>query len=247
MDVEKPLRDSQESKAKGSAKTNKVMTRLEDLQEDVEKISQEKSNLERELKIKERECELLSELLSEMQEKDAYNQVLQKKIDKKKKKIKILKEELERKEIELQSAVQEVQTIQEALLQAQQEQKKQHAAEPPRITTHPQDMRDAVPGEPVTFTTEATGTEPLQYQWEWKPTQEEGEWQLCDVERFPGADSSTIVISSVEKSNEGSYHCVVSNCAGSQTSNPAKLSFGECTTEILTERCNAKMLLHSEY
>ena len=127
MDVEKRLRDSQESKAKGSAKANKVMTRLEDLEEDVEKIFQEKSNLERELKIKEQECQLLSA----MQEKDealnqVLNQVLQKKIDKKKKKIERLKEELQRKEIELQSAVKEVQTIQEELLQAQKELKKQH-------------------------------------------------------------------------------------------------------------------------
>ena len=29
---------------------------------------------------------------------------------------------------------------------------------------------------------------------------EDGEWQLCDVERFPGA---TVVVPSVEKSNEG--------------------------------------------
>ena len=82
------------------------------------------------------------------------------------------------------------------------------------------------------FIVEATGTEPLNYQWEWKSAMDDGEWQLCDVERFPGADSSTIVICSVQKSNEGSYCCVVSNCAGSQTSNPARLSVGECTTEL---------------
>ena len=122
MDVEKRLRDSQESKAKGSAKTNKAMTRLKDLRKDVEKISQEKSNLEEQLKIKERECELLSA----MQEKDAYNQVLQKKVDKKRKKIKRLREELQQKEEELQSAVKEVRTRQEELLQAQKELKKQH-------------------------------------------------------------------------------------------------------------------------
>ena len=96
------------------------------------------------------------------------------------------------------------------------------------------------------FIVEATGTEPLNYQWEWKSTIHDGKWQPCDVERFPGADSSTIVISSVQKSNEGSYRCVVSNCAGSQTSNPAELSVGECTTETFTKRYNAK-ILHSKY
>ena len=40
------------------------------------------------------------------------------------------------------------------------------------------------------FTTEATGTEPLKYQWEWKPPMDDSEWQPCDVEKFPGADTS---------------------------------------------------------
>ena len=77
------------------------------------------------------------------------------------------------------------------------------------------------------FTVEATGREPLNYQWEWKSAINNGEWQPCDVERFPGADSPTVVISSVERSNEGSYHCAVSDCAATQISNPAKLSVGK--------------------
>ena len=101
----------------------------------------------------------------------------------------------------------------------------------PRVTTHPQEMKDAVPGKPVRFTTVATGIQPLSYQWEWKPPSEaspENEmWQPCSAERFPGAENSTITIPSVQKSNEGSYRCVVSNCAGSQTSNPAELSVGK--------------------
>ena len=44
---------------------------------------------------------------------------------------------------------------------------------------------------------------------------EDGEWQLCDVERFPGA---IVVVSSVERSNEGSYCCVVSNFANTDIS-----------------------------
>ena len=119
-------------------------------------------------------------------------------------------------------------------------------AEAPRITSHPQNLKDVVPGTPVMFTVEATGTEPLNYQWEWESAMDNGEWQLCDVERFPGADSSTVVISSVQKFNEGSYRCVVGNYIGNQSSYPAKLSVGECTTETFTERCNAK-ILHSKY
>ena len=106
-----------------------------------------------------------------------------------------------------------------------------YAAEPPRVTSHPQDVKDAVPGEPVKFTAEATGTQPLNYQWECKPAMDDdSEWQLCDVERFPGADSSTLTIPSVQKSNEGSYRCVISNSAGSQTCNAAKLTVGKNST-----------------
>ena len=119
-------------------------------------------------------------------------------------------------------------------------------AEPPRITSHPQNLKDAVLGKHVMFIVEATGTEPLNYQWEWKSVIDDGEWQLCDVERFSGADSSTLTIPSAQKSKEGSYRCVVSNCVGNQSSYPAKLSVGECTTETFTERFNAK-ILHSQY
>ena len=104
------------------------------------------------------------------------------------------------------------------------------AAESPRINSHPQDLKDAVPGKHVLFTIEAIGTEPLKYRWEWKPAMDDSEWQLCDAERFQGADSSTLSILSVQKSNEGSFRCVVCNCAGNQTSNPAELSVGKNPT-----------------
>ena len=106
-------------------------------------------------------------------------------------------------------------------------------AVPPRVTNYPLDTKDAVPGKSLTLIVEATGTPPLNYQWEWKSAMDDGDWQLCDVERFPGADSSTVVVPSVQKSNEGSYRCVISNCAGTEMSNSAKLSVGECTTETL--------------
>ena len=104
-----------------------------------------------------------------------------------------------------------------------------HAADPPRITTHPRGVKDAVPGNHVTFAIEATGTEPLNYQWEHK-IEGTGRWQSCDVESFPGANSSTFTLPSVQKSNEGSYRCTVSNRAGSETSDYATLTVGELTT-----------------
>ena len=102
-----------------------------------------------------------------------------------------------------------------------------HAARLPRITTHPQQLKDAVPGETLAFTVQASGTEPLNHQWEIKTGDESGEWQSCDVESFPGANSSTLTIPSVQKSDEGSYRCTVSNIVGTQTSKPVKLSVGK--------------------
>ena len=98
-----------------------------------------------------------------------------------------------------------------------------HVAEPPRIITHPNDLMDAIPGNPVEFTIQATGTEPLNYNWQWSPAGEGGseEWQPCSGAE--GSDTTTLTIPSVQKSNQGSYRCVISNCAGSQTSRPAKL------------------------
>ena len=108
------------------------------------------------------------------------------------------------------------------------------AARPPRITAHPQQLKDAVPGDTLTFTIQASGTEPLNYQWEIKTGDGSGEWQSCDVERFTGANSSTLTIPSVQKSDEGIYLCVVSNSVGSQTSEAVNLNIGK--TQIVIYR-----------
>ena len=101
-----------------------------------------------------------------------------------------------------------------------------HVADPPTITQHPEELNSVVPGQTVTFTVQATGTEPHTYQWQWRPAEEESrrklkEWQECNLKRFPGANSSMLTIPSVQKSNEGSYCCTISNLVGSQTSKPA--------------------------
>lgn len=73
------------------------------------------------------------------------------------------------------------------------------------------------------FTVKATGTDPLTYQWQWKPIEEEEgskDWQTLDVEI---SDTGTLTIPSVQKSNEGHYRCVISNYAGRKTSELAKL------------------------
>ena len=93
-----------------------------------------------------------------------------------------------------------------------------HVVQLPRITSQLKETR----GKFAKFTIQAIGTEPLSYQWQWKPV-----WQPCDAEWCDGA---ILTIPNTQKSNEGSYHCVISNCAGSQTSNSAKLSIGKTPT-----------------
>ena len=102
-----------------------------------------------------------------------------------------------------------------------------HAADPPRIITHPEELKDIAQGKPAKFSIEASGTEVLNYRWQWKPAEEGGEneeWQECDPKWSKGA---TLSISKVEKSNEGSYRCIVSNFAGNQTSIPANVTVGK--------------------
>ena len=96
-------------------------------------------------------------------------------------------------------------------------------ADPPKVTLHPRELKNVIPGQPLLFTVQATGITPLNYKWEWKPAVSE-EWQPCDAQ---GSNSTTLTIPSVQKSNEGSYRCIIRNYAGGQTSNPANLSIGK--------------------
>ena len=99
--------------------------------------------------------------------------------------------------------------------------------EPPRIISPPQELRDVVEGKSARFSIQATGTEPLNYKWQWKPI-----WKGCGCEnwepcRAKWCSGATLNIPMVEKSNEGSYRCVVSNFAGNETSIPACLTVGK--------------------
>ena len=102
-----------------------------------------------------------------------------------------------------------------------------HVVEPPKIIAHPQELKDVVEGKTAKFSIQASGTEPLNYHWQWKPTEKGSgreKWQPCPANCTDGA---TLSMPMVEKSNEGIYRCVVSNLAGEQTSNSAKLGVGK--------------------
>ena len=102
---------------------------------------------------------------------------------------------------------------------------------PPKITTHPKELKDAIPGKPVSFTVQATGTEPISYQWQWKPIEKEDgseEWQnLSRSGSIQGADTPKLTFSGSESCREGLYRCTVTNCAGEVLSECAEHIVGE--------------------
>ncbi len=83
---------------------------------------------------------------------------------------------------------------------------------PPSITTQPPSQTVAQ-GQPVTFDVAATGSVTLIYQWQ------------RNTINIPGATSSSYTIPAAAFSDNGAkFHCVVSNSAGSATSNDATLT-----------------------
>ena len=104
-------------------------------------------------------------------------------------------------------------------------------AEPPKITAHPQELKGTVSDKPVSFTVEATGTKPLNYQWQWKPVVEgvsSGQWKnLTSGGSAQGADTATLMFTSIESCSEGLYQCVVTNIVGEKISKCADHIIGE--------------------
>ncbi len=84
---------------------------------------------------------------------------------------------------------------------------------PPVITTQPKSQM-AVTGTNVTFTVGASGTLPLNYQWNFNGA------------GIPGATNSTLTLSNVQSSATGNYFVVVTNVYGSVTSSNAALVVG---------------------
>ena len=81
----------------------------------------------------------------------------------------------------------------------------------PVILSHPQSHTTSV-GSDVTFFVEATGTEPLFYQWR------------KDAVDIDGETGSSLSIMDVALSDAGAYDVTLSNAFGTATSNPAFLT-----------------------
>ena len=84
---------------------------------------------------------------------------------------------------------------------------------PPTITTQPA-ATSVVAGATVTFTAGASGPGPFSYQ-----------WRRNGVD-IPGANQSSLTLSSVTAANAGNYTVVITNAYGSVVSNAASLTVG---------------------
>jgi hypothetical protein len=80
----------------------------------------------------------------------------------------------------------------------------------PTITIQPTNMTVNA-GEPATFSVAATGSTPINYQWQFGGTS------------IPGANSSSYTIGSTVPTNAGNYNCMVSNRVGTTNSVTATL------------------------
>ena len=92
--------------------------------------------------------------------------------------------------------------------------------DPPIIATQPQDKLNVIPGSNATFMVASTG---LRLNYTWK--QNDGS-ALHRCDKFMPSNK-TLTIRNVLPSDVGGYCCVVSNAAGSITSNSASLTLSE--------------------
>jgi endonuclease/exonuclease/phosphatase family metal-dependent hydrolase len=85
------------------------------------------------------------------------------------------------------------------------------AGQPPAITSQPQNQT-VTNGASIAFSVNATGTPPLNFQWQ------------CNGTNLPGAASSNLTLTGVTFAQAGIYAAVVTNAAGSTLSDPVALS-----------------------
>ena len=86
----------------------------------------------------------------------------------------------------------------------------------PEITAQPTNQI-VIPGATTTLTVYATGSEPLDYQWQFHGT------NLADDARITGSRSNALTIAGAGFADAGTYQVVVTNLSGSVTSRVASL------------------------
>ena len=90
----------------------------------------------------------------------------------------------------------------------------------PAIINHPQSL-NVQEGQPASFVVQASGANPLSYQWR------------KDGGTIPGANSNSYTITSVTEDDAGVYTCTVSNSFGEVTSNGAVLTISTGNVESM--------------
>ena len=101
---------------------------------------------------------------------------------------------------------------------------------PVDIISHPQAV-DALIGQNVTLSCEATGSNPIRYQWR----RVNGE---ITSDRANGVSTSTLTISAVTEQDEDEYYCIASNGGtdGLLYNNMSKKAmvtvYGECSDQL---------------
>ncbi len=97
------------------------------------------------------------------------------------------------------------------------------SAVPPTVTQHPS-AQSVCAGATAHFSVAATGDAPLGYQWQ------KNQANLSNGGHYAGANTATLTVSGADGNDVANYRCVVTNGAGSATSNAAGLTLKAATT-----------------
>lgn len=93
---------------------------------------------------------------------------------------------------------------------------------PPSILSHPESALGISLGSDVVFSVRTEGLH-LTYQWQYA----DGTPLSPEDARFEGRETNSLTIRNVQFSDVRAYVCVVSNGAGSRTTDEAELTIGE--------------------
>ena len=99
------------------------------------------------------------------------------------------------------------------------------AVDSPKITQHPE-SKSVVTGASTTITVEASG-DGLQFQWK-----KDGK-DLHDCSKYCGTKTHTLNIKDVEKSDKGSYQCLVKSDGGEELSEEADLTVSKLVRNVI--------------
>lgn len=104
-----------------------------------------------------------------------------------------------------------------------------YSACPPEITQQPSDVQNFTPNKNVAFSVQATGKQPLKFEWQCrKINAESAKWHpLLSHKRYEGMNTASLVIRGVQHCDENHYRCSVSNALGRVETEVVTLTVGK--------------------